>query len=300
MTLAILAGAGVGLGFFLVLRGLYPPRPPLAVALARLQGPTQRPLVAPDSSEAGDGLSGGIGRWLAAGLAGLGIQMRPLRSDLAVTGRSLERHLAEKVTLAVFGLVLAPAVAALMALGGAALPLAVPAWASVVLAVGGFFVPDVGVRAEAAARRRDFRHALGSFLDLVVVGLSGGAGVEAALQDAVEVGRGWAFAQLRSALATARVRREPPWSALGRLGAELGVPELVELGASVGLAGTEGARVRASLAAKAESLRAHRLAEAEGEAQAASERMSLPVVLLFAGFLVFIGYPAMARVLSGF
>jgi uncharacterized membrane protein len=47
------------------------------------------------------------------------------------------------------------------------------------------------------------------------------------------------------------------------------------------------------------SLRAHQLAEAETQAQAATERMSLPVVLLFAGFLVFIGYPAIARILAG-
>jgi Flp pilus assembly protein TadB len=176
----------------------------------------------------------------------------------------------------------------------------VPAWASVALGVGGFFVPELGVRAEAAARRRDFRHALGSYLDLVVVALAAGGGVEGALEDAAEVGDGWAFAQLRSALAAARVRRETPWAALGRLGAELGVHELVELSASAGLAGTEGAKVRASLVAKAESLRAHQLAEAEASALAATERMSLPVVLLFAGFLIFIGFPAMARVLNGF
>ena len=65
------------------------------------------------------------------------------------------------------------------------------------------------------------------------------------------------------------------------------------------LAGTEGARVRASLAAKAASLRTHELAEAETADQAATERMSLPVVLLFAGFLLFLGYPAVEKVLTG-
>ena len=67
----------------------------------------------------------------------------------------------------------------------------------------------------------------------------------------------------------------------------------------VGLAGTEGARVRESLAAKAVSLRRHEAAEAETRAQEASERMSLPVAVLLFGFLVFLGYPALARVLSG-
>ena len=54
-----------------------------------------------------------------------------------------------------------------------------------------------------------------------------------------------------------------------------------------------------SLAAKAASLRTHELAEAETADQAATERMSLPIVMLFAGFLFFIGFPAVERVLTG-
>ena len=61
----------------------------------------------------------------------------------------------------------------------------------------------------------------------------------------------------------------------------------------------KGAKVRASLAAKAASLRTHELAEAETADQAATERMSLPIVMLFAGFLFFIGFPAVERVLTG-
>jgi tight adherence protein C len=155
------------------------------------------------------------------------------------------------------------------------------------------------VPADAQARRRDFRHALGAFLDLVVIALAGGSGVETALGDAAGVGAGWAYDQLRHALSAARLSRQPPWASLGQLGAELGIGELEELAASVGLAGTEGAKVRSSLAAKAASLRAHALAEAETDGQAATERMSLPVVLLFAAFLLFIGFPAVTRVLIG-
>jgi Flp pilus assembly protein TadB len=217
-----------------------------------------------------------------------------------VLGRGPERHLAEKVTLALVGLLFAPAVAALLLLGGAHLPLVVPLWASLIFMVAGFVLPDVGIRADASRRRRDFRHAFSSFLDLVVVALAGGGGVETALGDAASVGSGWAFAYLRRALDQARLARQAPWAALGRLGTELGVGELSELAASVALAGTEGAKVRASLAAKATSLRTHELAEAETADQAATERMSLPVVLLFAGFLVFLGYPAVEKVLTGF
>jgi hypothetical protein len=98
---------------------------------------------------------------------------------------------------------------------------------------------------------------------------------------------------------TAKLTRTTPWSTLGQLGTELGVHQLSELAASVSLAGTEGARVRASLAAKAAALRTRELTDAEGDAQAATERMSLPVVVLFGGFLIFIGFPALASVLGG-
>jgi len=82
--------------------------------------------------------------------------------------------------------------------------------------------------------------------------------------------------------------------------AELGVPELRELAASVALAGEEGAVVGASVAAKATALRTRALAEAEAAAESASERMALPTVMLLVGFVIFIGYPAVAAVLSGF
>jgi tight adherence protein C len=76
------------------------------------------------------------------------------------------------------------------------------------------------------------------------------------------------------------------------------VPELTELAASLSLAGTEGARVRESLAVKATSLRDHALAEAEADAQSTTEKMAVPVVMLFLGFLLLIGYPAASAIMS--
>ncbi len=300
MIVALVCGGGVGAGLLLIVRGLYPPRPSLAQALAQLRRlPEAAPVLVP---EADGGFAARLGRPAADALtrAGAGwLLPGTVRRDLAVLGRSPERHLAEKVTLALVGLLFVPAVASLLLLGGAHLPVVVPLWASLVFAVAGFVLPDLGIHADAGRRRRDFRHALSSFLDLVVVALAGGGGVETALGDAAGVGAGWAFAYLRRALDQARLARETPWAALGRLGNELGVGELSELAASVSLAGTEGSKVRASLAAKAASLRTHELAEAETADQAATERMSLPVVLLFAGFLVFLGYPAVEKVLTG-
>ena len=96
----------------------------------------------------------------------------------------------------------------------------------------------------------------------------------------------------------AQLTRTSPWSHLGDLGRQLDIGDLTELAATLDLAGTEGAKVRGSLAAKAKAMRRRRISEADGAAQAATEQMSLPVVVLFAAFLLLIGYPALAHVLT--
>ncbi len=292
--LPLVAGATLGLGVLVLLRTVFPPRPALATVLERLEHPAPH---GPSAEELGllhrrlQGLTGF--------LEGLGVSSPRLRSDLRAVAKPLERHLGDKILTALLGALVPPAMAGLAALGGVSVGVVVPAWAALGLGVGGFFVPDVALRSQAAERRASFRFALGSFFDLVVISLAGGAGVEAALYDAAHSGEGWAYGQLQRALGAARLTRETPWVALGRLGEELGVDELGELAASVGLAATEGARVGESLVSKARSLRAHELAEAESVAQSASERMSIPVVLLFVGFLIFLAYPAVTRILTG-
>ena len=151
-----------------------------------------------------EGFTSVIGRPLARRLQGLPLLPGRTRADLVVIGRTPERHLAEKVTLCLTGFLLVPAAVAVLALGGRGGAWEVPVWMAVVLGAGGFVLPDLGVHAEASKRRADFRHALGSFLDLVVIALAGGAGVEGALAEAAGVGQGWAFGQLRQALEEAR------------------------------------------------------------------------------------------------
>jgi hypothetical protein len=46
-------------------------------------------------------------------------------------------------------------------------------------------------------------------------------------------------------------------------------------------------------------MRQRSLADVEAAAQSASERMSLPVVLLMLGFIAFLGFPALQQVLQG-
>ena len=54
-------------------------------------------------------------------------------------------------------------------------------------------------------RRRDFRHVVGAFLDLVAMNLAGGRGLPEALMAASSFGDHWAMVRLRQALSNARI-----------------------------------------------------------------------------------------------
>lgn len=301
MTAALLLGALAGLAAVAAYRALYPPILPLEVVLRRLDGSRQlAPIAGADRNDLTSVVGRTFGAWLERSMDALGVRLDRLEPDLRLVGSDLQRHLGTKVLLGLLGLLIPPLVGSLTALLGVGFPPLFSVGGGLVLGVTFFFVPDLTLRSEADKRRRAFRHGLGSFLDLVVIGLAGGAGVESALRDAATVGQGRSYAQIRRALEVTALTGETPWSALARLGDELGVTELAELASSVSLAGTEGARVRDSLAAKARSLRDHALASAEAEAQSATERMAFPVVLLFLGFMVLVGYPAVDAVLTGF
>jgi len=293
VTAALILGVAVGLGVILVATGLLPARLSLAEALGRLDAAPQM--------QAGQSAVWWVrilGVPIVETSAGR-LATRSVRQDLRVIGRSPEEHVARHVLMLAVGLLWAPATFGLMALGGVDVSFVLPVWVSLVFGLVALVIPTLAVRAEAADRRRSFRHALGCFLDLVAVRLAGGAGVDSALAGSAAAGDGWAFAEIRQALTEARLRGEPSWNGLAALGDAIGVTELQELAASAGLAGDEGARVRVSIAAKARSIRMRGLADAEGAAQSASERMSLPVVLLMTGFIVFLGYPAVAQVING-
>lgn len=296
MTLLILAGVALSTGLLLIGTALWPPPIPLETALARLH--ERRP-----THYSGDTVPRGrAASLLGAPLARTGFGRavtRRLTVELRVAGVAAETLLARQVLSALVCSLIVPAAMAVMAIGGVQVSLVFPLWISVALAGGGFLLPVTEVRVKAAERRRSFRHALGCFLDLVAVRLAGGAGVESALSDSSSAGTGWAFMELRQALAESRLMGEPPWVGLDRLGTQLDISELRELAASAALAGDEGARVRASIGAKAKALRVRGLTDAESAAQAASERMSLPIVLLLVGFIVFLGYPAINQVLYG-
>jgi tight adherence protein C len=292
---AVLLGAGFGAALWALAVWAHPPRPTLGQLLART---LEAPAVPEDIGSPGGRFAHLLGPLVAvqrrAGLPGPRVA-----ADLRVTGTPVAEHLARKALLALAGFVTPTITQLLLAAVGVPFGVELPLIGGVVLAAVGFLWPDLRARGRAAEMRADFRHALSAYLDLVWITLAGGAGVDSALTGSVTIGQGWAFDRLAGALSTAHLTRTTAWTALRRLGEEIGVDELAELAGSVSLAGTEGARVRASLAARAGSLRAHQLTDAEARAQSATERMSLPVMLLFLGFLTFITYPAIGQILNG-
>jgi Flp pilus assembly protein TadB len=295
VTVALLAGLLAGVGVWLAWTGLRPAPEPLAAALARVG----RPPVAPRPvSEGLDDRDARIGGFLLGHLPPLAARFEALRADLRVVGREPEVEAVRVAAYVVLPLLLGPWIAFLVWASGVPLPGFVPGGVALAASAAGLVLPFVGLRAEAAERRRAFAHALSSWCDVVVMTLASGRGVEQAIETAGSSGEGWAFAELRGAVRAGYVRGEAPWVALERLGTELGVSDLSELASTVALAGEEGAAVRATVAAKARTMRERMGAESELAAAATTEKMSLPNVLLVVGFLVFLCYPALVAMLQ--
>lgn len=291
MIPVMVAGAGAGVGLWLIWRAVTA-RPSLADIDATLSRPG-RSATAPDALSLGDRLEHRAVAAVITRLAHIGLDPRDRATDLAVTRATVEQHVAAKLMWAVIGATAAGLFALIFAAAGLPiLPVPIAVFA-VVLAAGGFLVPDLGLTQRAKEARTAFRHAYSSYLDLVDVMIAAGAGPESALQNAADSGDGWAFELIRDALEAARrSRTQSVWAALGDLGARIEVAELGQLASSASLVDTEGARIRDSVAAQAETLRAAQLAEVEASAESATERMSVPVVVLLAGFVLFIAYPA--------
>jgi Flp pilus assembly protein TadB len=299
VTPALLAGGVVGLGLYLLVRALAPSRPGLGARLALIDAARAeqwQPAGRQPPQPSGNRLRAGLGDRMAAFYATRGWQHGSLRADVNLLGRSWEGFLATKAIAAAAVVALAPFATVALSAAGVQLGAAVPLWLALLLGAVAFFLPDLSVRQEAALRRRDFRHVVGAYLDLVSMGLAGGKGVPEALVAAAEIGEGWALRRLRDCLLNARITGTTQWAALGRLGEELAVDELRDLAAALELVADDGAKIRASLAARAATLRSRELAEIEGKAGERSQSMLVAQLLLCAGFMVFLAYPAVVRV----
>ncbi len=213
MTEALIIGALGGIGLFLLVFALIPRRVTLAKQVAAFDAsrPASSRISYSLTRDQESELSRRLGKALAAFCAEQGWEFPSLRSNLSLIGKSFENYLATKVLLSLFGFLLGPLAArSWSAWPGSTSPFVLPIWVGLVLAGVFFFLPDLEVKQKADARRQDFRHAIGAFLDLVSMNLAGGRGVPEALMAASEIGSGWALGRIRDALAGARITGPDP------------------------------------------------------------------------------------------
>ena len=314
MTLVVLAALGIGCALLGAVAGLRPVPRSAESVLRALEGTpgggeplSRRPSDTARSRENVGRERGWLGLLrdragfrLAHALDDRGWIPDEVRTMTRLAGTTVEALCAQCALSGLAGLLLPTLASAVLAMGGIGVPVVVPLWTGLVTGGAAASAPVLALRAESKRARRAARNVVATFLDLVVLGLAGGMGIESALHAAAEITDNPFSSEIRAALEVARDAGDTPWRALSALGDQHGIDELTELAAAVGLAGTEGARIRATLGAKSASIRRHELADAESEANAVTERLFLPGILLLVGFLVFVGYPAVARIATGF
>ncbi|TYB48550.1 type II secretion system F family protein [Actinomadura chibensis] len=285
--LTVIAGVLVGLGLVLLISELRPAPPRLDAILDNLEGRADPP--------EGPGAGGaGPKERLAAWLAGPGGLPVP-RRDLALLGKTPERHVLEKIGCALLGLLLPGVPAFTAALSGLSVPVSVPVGAGLIMAVALFMAPDAAVRVDAAKRRVEFRRVLITYLDLVALERAAGAAPNEALETAARVSGGWVFRRIAGVLERARRAQEPPWEGLARLGAEVGVEEMADIADIARTAGDEGAKILETLTAKADAMRGEQLADAVSGANANTTTMVIPISLLGFGFMLLLAFPVLYR-----
>jgi tight adherence protein C len=289
MIAAALLGALVGLGVVLVWVGLHPRDEALVAVLGRLG----QPLPTWVRDDSGPQWVERLGRTSPARA-----YTDALASDLRVLGRSPDDEVVSLVIDVVAGLVAPVATAAVAALFGLRLPPVIVVAAALVLA--GFLGLSrwASVQTNAKAGRDELRYALAAFCDLTAMHLAAGRGVSQALETAAGQGDGWAFTEIRAALAAARERGVTGAEGLERLGTDVAIDDIVEVAGSIRLAGQNGAAVRATLGSKARTIRDRLTADVERKAASATERMGLPAATVLMALVAFYCYPAVMSLLN--
>lgn len=222
------------------------------------------------------------------------------RQDLAITDATLQGWVTKLLGLGLAAL-LAPPV--LMGSIGAAAQISLPVGLGVLAGAGLAVVMVVlsvrDLRHEAEQRRSEMREDMSVFLDQVTMCLEAGRAPQEALPAAVGIGVGWTFEVLRDAIETAQWSRTTAAVEFGALGRRLGASELVDLGAALELAWHDGAKMKATLAARAATLRAKRVSDVEAQANTATESMRYALLPMVVACVAYLLYPPIIGLFTG-
>lgn len=281
LMLATSAGAG---GLWLLVSGLLQRRPALHKMSSHL---ARQPVIVEPGTAPNWGR---LGAPVAARL-----RSRPsIAADLRLAGRTADVHavhLTAAALAALFGLPLVFAVA--QAVGLASIGVPFPVLVAIVGAAGAPVAVHASMRANAAKERSDLRFQLSAYLDVVTMLLAGNVGNEGALRQAAQVGDGRLFVELRKRITIAETANRSLVAALAQLGEELDLVELQQISASASLAGSAGAPVARTLAAKCATLRSALSAEQEAEARVRTGKITVPLVGMSLLIMACVIYPAL-------
>lgn len=288
MIQSTVIGMVLAAGVWLVVRGWFPAPATLSERLADFSDVSIR---ADDQTV----LRSLWGRFAVAMLRAVnGGDLDDVAADLVVTDNGVEDHAVEKLNAGVGGGLLLATIGFLFGYTRSGFSITV----ALLLGFATYFVPDLQLKQKATERREEFSESLTAFVSLVAVSISGGGGVNTAMNDAARLGVGWPFRTLQRSIEEAQLHGESPWSGFDTLGQRLKILPLIELAGALGLAGGSGARITDTLRARAESARGRELADATTAAEKKSESMNIPVAAMVLGWAGFMGYPAVAGLLG--
>lgn len=299
LQVAMLGGALLGSALALLVWRLAPTDPDLADALDRLSPEYARR----QQREAAE--TARLDGRERLGIRAMKVLPRQLwgtvpTRDLAILRMSVPRFYGEKVLFAALGLVIPTFITTIYTLLGLQLPLVLPVIGTVGLAVLMWFLPNWNAIDDARKAREEFTRALIAYIELVALKRLGGAQPRSALEDAAaRAGGNWVFARLGEELSMSRLLGEPGWGALVGLADELGIPELDDLAMIMRTSTEDGAQVYDNLRARANAMRSAMLSDEVSKANAASERMYVPMSLLGVIFMLILIAPQILRVWAG-
>lgn len=296
MTAAALLAASLLHAYRLAL----PPRSDLASDVRRWDTSRTRAtriqrIGAPQATTFGGHLQG----WIAEQVLRRSRDVKGFTQDLAISGSTVEQFVAKSTALVIVGFTGPLVIIGFFNALGLGLPLILAPAAGTALAVAMIVVARQELTETATKRRAEFRRTLSIYLDLVAMSMQAGRGHAEALPASAAIGTGWAFIHLQDVIDGARFSGTTPWQALGDLGDRCGIRELSDLDAALTLANDDGAKVRATLVARAQTLRAERIADAEAAAVTATESMRFALIVMVFAFLTYELYPSVARLFAG-
>lgn len=219
-------------------------------------------------------------------------------ADLDLLGLSNARFHAHKLFWALGGLASPVLLVAWSSVFGLSLQWSLPVLLAPVLAAGGWVLPHLLVQRRAAATRQRFARTITAYIDLVVLERLSGAGLAAAIIEPAQICDAPLFVRIRQSVTRHQLERQPPWNALRQLAKDVDLSDLTELADILELSGVKGAPMAEQLKARASDIRnawLHRDVEAAG---AASQRQVATTGLLLLCFLVFVGAPALLRLVA--